>query len=342
MNQKPQIFLQYPSLENNIPWIPLINAPTPVEQLELPQNSEYGAIDNLWIKRDDLTHSLYGGNKVRKLEFILADVIRKKKRNIVTLGAIGTNHGIATSLFGHLKGIGCTIYTFDQPVTSTVKENQKLLEHLGTTLKHKGTILRAALSFYCSQVFSRAGAYYLPAGGSSLLGCLGFVNAAFELKTQIDSGLLIEPDYIYCPVGSSGTLAGLTLGCKLAGLNASVIGVRVAPSHLGVIPICTTKTISTLMEKTYKYLRKLAIEVPEISMPTIDLKESFYGDGYGCPTESGTKAINLFSKADIKLESTYTAKSVAAALQHCKESPDKKTLYWHTFNSVDTLSQLSN
>ena len=104
----------------------------------------------------------------------------------------------------------------------------------------------------------------------------------------------------------------------------------------------TCGSLFQTLEKTYKYLRKLAIEVPEISMPKINLKESFYGDGYGCPTESGTKAINLFSKADIKLESTYTAKSVAAVLQHCKENPDKKTLYWHTFNSVDTLSQLSN
>jgi D-cysteine desulfhydrase len=173
------------------------------------------------------------------------------------------------------------------------------------------------------------------------MGCLSFVNAAFELKQQIEQGLLPEPDHIICPVGSSGTLAGLALGCQLAGLKSKVIGIRVAPSHLGIIPICTTETVTSLMNKTYAHLRSLDKSIPKISLNKIHLDDDYYGEGYGFSIEEGDQAITAFEKRGIKLEATYTAKAAAAAIKLCCADSNKSVLYWHTFNSAKMDNELS-
>ena len=174
------------------------------------------------------------------------------------------------------------------------------------------------------------------------MGCLSFVNAAFELKQQIENGQVPEPDHIICPVGSSGTLAGLALGCQLAGLKSKVIGIRVAPSHLGIIPICTTETVTSLMNKTYTHLRSLDKSILKISLNKIHLDDDYYGEGYGFSTKEGDQAITAFEKRGIKLESTYTAKAAAAAIKQCSEKPYESVLYWHTFNSSELDSGLSD
>lgn len=327
----------YESLNAKIPYTPLIDMPTPVEQfnsgaINLPE------LEGLWVKRDDKTNPVYGGNKVRKLEFILSDA--KGKNQIVTLGAIGTNHGVATSVFCRLHGIKSRVFLFDQPVTSTVIHNLKLMIINEADLEYKGSLVSAALSYYCARFIHRR-SYFLPAGGSNVMGCIGYVNAAFELKKQIENGELPEPDRIICPVGSSGTLAGLTLGCQLAGLKSQVRGIRVAPSHVGIIPICTKNTVARLMKQTYRFLRNKSDEVPLVQLRPIDLDDGYYGEGYGHASDEGDTAIETFRKRDIVLESTYTAKAAAAALQSCRQNPDEVNLYWHTFSSVVIDDELS-
>jgi len=336
----PPLFLQYPKLSASTPWINLASLPTPVE---LFTNQSGGAlpIGNLWIKRDDKSNDLYGGNKVRKLEFILAEAQQQGKKKLVTFGAIGTNHGVATTIFCQKLGIKCKILLFDQPITKTVQDNLMLMQHFGADLEYKGSLFKTVLSFYYSRLFGESSTYYLFAGGSNLAGCIGFVNAAFELKQQIEQGQLPEPDFIYCPVGSNSTVAGLTLGCKLAGMKSRVIGVRVAPSHLGIFPACTTKSIYTLMAQTYKLLRLKDKSIPAITLPDINLEEGFYGDGYGHATRSGSEATKLFDLAGIKLEPTYTAKTAAAVLKHCAAHPQETILYWHTYSSADMSSYLA-
>ncbi len=100
----PLLFEEYPSLEDNIPWIQLIKSPTPVKKLEKLEEA-IETTTNIWIKLDNLTSSQYGGNKVRKLEFIIGDVLKNKKRTIATLGGIGTNLGLATTIYGKKVGL---------------------------------------------------------------------------------------------------------------------------------------------------------------------------------------------------------------------------------------------
>lgn len=330
------LFTTWPKLKSTLHIEEFADLPTPVEQFNFSHKNST-PIDNLWIKRDDLTHSLYGGNKVRKLEFIIGDAKSQNKNTLVTMGAIGTNHGTATAIFADIHGLNTEVILFDQPVTKTVINNLRIMNHYGAKLKYKKTILASALSYYassyCASIFSKQKKYHLPAGGSNTIGCISFVNAALELNQQIDDGALPKPDMIICPVGSSGTLAGLTLGMALLKSDIQVIGVRVAPSHLGPIPICTKSSVTSLMNQTYKSLKEKDSSIPNVSLPEIILEDDYYGDGYGVALDAGDKATQVFSDAGLTLESTYTAKAAAATLDLCQAFPDKKILYWHTFNS---------
>jgi len=321
------LFQAHPKLKKNIPCLSLSRLPTPIQK--------FSPMDNLWIKRDDLSHEIYGGNKIRKLEFILAEALAQGKKHLITFGATGTNHGVATSMLCQEVGLDCKVFLFNQPVTETVVNNLKMMLVYNAELKHKGSLFNTAASFYLSKIF-KPKAYHLFAGGSNIVGCISFVNAAFELKQQIEQQLTPEPDFIYCPVGSSSTLAGLSLGCSLAGLKTQVIGVRVAPSHVGLIQSCTIKTVSQLRNKAYQLLKSTDSSIPNFKLPNIQLIDNYYGRGYGVATEKGNQATNTFLKEGLKLDPTYTAKAAAAALDRSRLQPSNNILYWHTYNSADT------
>jgi len=326
----PVLYDYYPELQEHLSWMQLGTLPTPVHRLTRFSH------ENLWIKRDDQTSTIYGGNKVRKLEFLLADAVRRKKSEVFTLGGIGTNHGLATAIFSQRLGLPCTLYLFSQPVTRYVLQNLRLFHRYGARMIYRGGMLRTGLSFYLSQLLRRS-AYAIYAGGSNPVGTLGFVNAVFELRNQIEANMLPEPEYIICPFGSGGTLAGMCLGIKLAGLRSQVIGVRVAYSHLGPLQLSTPQTVRTLMEKTYAFLKDNAESVPAVEIVPPKIIHDYFGEGYGHPTPEGIEALQLFKEREnIKLEPTYTAKTGAALLDFVQKVPQGACiLYWHTYNSVD-------
>ncbi|MGB1220320.1 MAG: pyridoxal-phosphate dependent enzyme, partial [Alcanivoracaceae bacterium] len=132
---------RFPQLRASLAPTPLCDLPTPVQHL-----SSLGG--HAWVKRDDLTASEYGGNKMRKLEFILADMDRHKARHVVTLGATGTNAGVAAALACHNTGRSCDIFTFPQPDTDTVRKNRALMEHYGARCLPRRNLLSAALGWY--------------------------------------------------------------------------------------------------------------------------------------------------------------------------------------------------
>lgn len=333
------IFEYFPELESKVPCFSFADLPSPIEALALDNRSNT-KIRNLWIKRDDLSHSEYGGNKVRKLEFILPKASSQNKRTILSFGAIGSNHGVATALFANKFKIRTKMLLFKQEITPVVLNNLRLMKSLGVEIEYRESILNTAVHFYLQSALSRKKTYSLFAGGSNIEGCIGFINAALELKQQIAKQCCPEPDFLYCPVGSSATVAGLTLGCALADLKTQVIGVRVAPSHLGPIPSCTPNTVKALMLKTYKHLQLFSRAIHLNKLPTINLNDQYYGDGYGMSTKAGDQAIRTFADKNIQLESTYTAKAAAACLHHASKKQDKRFLYWHTFNSRDTTHLL--
>lgn len=332
----PALFRVFPELQERMPWraLPGRAVPTPVERLR-------GQKGELWVKRDDLSSNLYGGNKTRKLEFILADAIARNRDPVVTFGGIGTNHGVATAVFCRELGLGCRVLLFDQPVTDTVRRNLLLMHAFGASLEYTASLPRTLLRYYGRERLRRPGAYFLFAGGSNVLGCAAFVSAALELKAQIDRGELDEPAEIVCPAGSTATLAGLTLGCALAGLDTTVTGVRVSPARVGPFPACTEATVASLMERTRRYLRSLTDALPAALPPRPRLDERYFGEGYGVPTRAGKEAMKaLPADSGLVLEPTYTAKTFAAVLDAGRRRTGP-VLYWHTYNGADTSQHLA-
>ena len=335
----PPLFKLFPELSEKIDWINLETSPSPVQRLE---NLGH---DKLWIKRDDIVSSVYGGNKVRRLEFVLADLIKKKKKHLVTMGAIGTNHGLASAIFCKRLGLKCTLILFDQEVTSYVKQNLLLFHHYGAQLVYAKSMLRMAADYYFLSRLKYPSAYYLYAGGSSQIGTLGAVNAAIEYAVQVNDGICPAPDYVICPTASNGTAAGLILGFKLAGLETKVIGVRTGMKSYGPIEFNTPSTVMRLVRSVYELLRNNTKSIPDLKFENPLILNDYFGEGYGTPTKKGNEAINIFSEQEnIKLEPVYTGKTCAALLDFIKSTGHKNSavLYWHTFNSIDISYKANN
>jgi D-cysteine desulfhydrase len=176
-------------------------------------------------------------------------------------------------------------------------------------------------------------------GIGSSLGSIGFVNAAFELKSQIESGLIPEPDAIFVPGGSVGTAAGLVAGCKLSRLSSKVHVVAVY-NDLTSNPSAVRKDAN----KAIKYLRKRDNSLPNIEITENDFEfiTGYLGSGYGIKTIKGQNAVDKVyelegKKRDFKLETTYTGKSMAAMFDYLnlEKNKNKTILFWNTYNSND-------
>jgi len=322
------LFTRYPIVEDLLQPQQFACLPTPVKGLS-------ALAQNAWIKQDDLTHSSYGGNKIRKLDFILADIKRQQKKHVITFGATGTNAGVATAMMCYRNKLKCTVYLFEQPLSKTVKDNLALMQAYGAELIYCGSLLKTVLSFYCSRYRLQRDSYFLWAGCSNSVATFAYINAAFELKQQINAKELPEPEHIFVPVGSCSTLAGLTLGAKLCGLNSKVVGIRVAPAYLGPFPACTAGEVNKVIKQAAKQMQSWGISDLG-SIPDCTFSDDFYGEGYGIASEHSEKSIARFKALGIKLENTYSAKAAAAFIEQLDKS-DKPQLFWQTFNSADAL-----
>ncbi|MEO1267666.1 MAG: pyridoxal-phosphate dependent enzyme [Myxococcota bacterium] len=331
---------RYPGLEGRLVRVPLMAGPTAVEQLQLPLGSPYRAPrDGLWIKRDDCTGVRYGGNKVRKLEFLLGDALADGYDTVWTVGAIGSHHALATAIYGEQLGLEVHLIHTPQPVSDHVRRNVRAVAatsaHLRLTQHPLGVPLRAAQLQLRRRLFHGRRAYRIPLGGSNPLGTLGYVNAAFELSEQIAAGRLPCPRRIYVPVGSCGTFAGLWLGCKLAQLDLDVVGVRVVPLAVG-----NPWVAALLIRATSTLLHALDPTVPRLTPDprTLSIRHIYAGAGYGLPTERGRNASTLLKAMDVKTDPTYTAKTASALLDELARvnlRPDGPVLFWNTLSSVD-------
>jgi len=327
------LFEAYPALEKHLPWTPLGNWPTPVQKLD--KLGRAVGHNNLWVKRDDLSSDIYGGNKVRKLEFLLADALKRDFKWAVTFGGIGTNHGLATTVHASRLGIKTALILVKQPLTANVQENLLLDHHFGADTHYASNTATGLLQTAGVYLRGRS-VYFIAPGGSSTLGSLGYVNAALELKKQVEAGLLPEPEHIFCPLGSKGTHAGLLLGLRLAGMKTRVTGVRVAEKW-----ITKNENVARLANRMVALLRKYDKSVPRLKFTPDDVhvNPDFFGGLYGRVTEPGLKAMELMRETEgVWLEPVYTAKTIAAMLDFIAGNPGLKNapvLYWHTYNGAD-------
>ena len=210
---------------------------------------------------------------------------------------------------------------------------------------YKTSLWNTVVAYYLLERIKHPRAFFVYAGGSTREGTIGYVNAAFELKEQIINGRIPEPEIIFCPLSSGGTLAGLALGTHLAGLRTRVTGVRVADSHLGPFQACTPNIVKKQMKQAYAFLRRSSQRLPEIQIRTPEILHDYFGGGYGVTTKAANRQLGLLKvKEDIVLDATYTSKAFAAVDDYCRKHNKNAgtVLYWHTYNSVDLSGQANS
>jgi D-cysteine desulfhydrase len=326
------LFRKYPQLKS-IPYVKLAKFPTPVQRMD-----KVGAIlgnPNIWIKRDDTCHPIYGGNKPRKYEFVMADALAKKKTHAITTGGIGSNHVVANTIFGKELGIESYIYLFNQPLTKHCHKNMLCDLYFGAHMFYTSNYVKTGLKMIWKMMTDRR-AYLIMPGASTARGSIGFVNAAFELAEQIQRGELPEPDLLFVAIGSTGTCAGLTLGLILAGLKTKVMGISVTPKI-----VSKKSAVVGLAKKTLKMLRQIDPTMPDVSNQIegrLEVSHDYFGGEYGRATYEGLEAIELAAKDEIHLDVTYTGKTFSGLVAYCKENPQAKSqniIFWNTLNSVD-------
>jgi D-cysteine desulfhydrase len=344
MNKQNKIplFRDYPRLEERLPYVSLSTLPTPVEKVK--QIAHGIGENNLFIKRDDLSGIVYGGNKVRKLEFLLGKILRTNAKEVITFGFAGSNHALATAIYANQLGLKSTSMLMPQVNAHYVRRNLLASHHYTARLSYYRNLPFLSLGIIGQLFRSRMqyGAFpgFIPAGGSCPLGIIGYVNAALELKDQISAGELPEPDLIYVPLGSMGTSVGLILGLKAAGLKTRVIPVRVIEEKMA-----SPKRMMMLIRKTRSLLCRLDPTFPSINLSEEDLliRNDCLGEGYACFTEKAVRAANLMKReTGIILNGTYSAKAFSALLDDSdrKLLNGKTVLFWNTYNSRN-LSEIT-
>jgi len=339
------LFERHPPLEDELPHVPLGEFPTAVEKLN-NLGADIG-VDHLYIKRDDLAGTVYGGNKVRKLEFLLGRALSDERvKEVLTFGFAGSNHAVATAIYAHQVGLRSISLLLPQPNAHYLRRNLLMSHYCGAELhQHRNIPLVALGTIY--QLLRRRLKYghfpqVIPAGGSSPLGVIGFVNAAFELKEQIDRGEMPEPDRIYVALGTTGTAVGLMLGLRAARLKSRVVSVRVADEQFANI-----RKMVTLFRETNSLLSSLDPTFPktEVSAQDIDIRHDFFGEQYALFTEGGMDAVHRMEITEgIKLDGTYTGKALAALINDAEKQDmqDSVLLFWNTYNSRDLSDAITN
>jgi D-cysteine desulfhydrase len=302
----PHLHERFPALAETLPHLVLSERPTPVREL-----GDLG----IWVKEDGAFGAGgWGGNKVRKLEWLFPDARRRGRRSILTFGGLGTNWGLATALYAREHGLETALALVDQPIDAHVRAQLGRLDASGARIYRTRTKARTvAMLPWLLARNTRGGRppYLLPAGGSSRVGVLGYVEAALEIAAQVEDGSLPEPAHIVVPVGTGGTAAGLALGFQLAGLRTRVLGVVVNDQLRLDAPV-----FARLAQHTARLLTRRGARLGQLRLESdmLDLTRDQIGDGYGHPTGAATRAADLAAEEQLSLDPVYTAKAMAGLL----------------------------
>ncbi|EED33166.1 D-cysteine desulfhydrase [gamma proteobacterium NOR5-3] len=314
------------------PRLHFAHLPTPLEPLK-NLSRELGG-PNLWIKRDDCTGLAGGGNKTRKLEFLMAEAEQQGADTIITQGATQSNHARQTAAIATKMGMACEILLEDRTGSTAQDYNYNgnvLLDELFRASLSRyagGTDMNAAMEDLAGQLRADGKKpYIIPGGGSNPVGALGYVHCAMEMLYQADT-MGLRMDLVVHGTGSAGTQAGLVAG--FAGSNSQVpvlgIGVR-APKPLQE-------------ENVYKLAQRTAelLGIPgAIEREQVQANCDYVGEGYGIPTPATIEAIELFARSEsILLDPVYSGKGAAGLIDLIRKgqfSKDQNIVFIHTGGS---------
>ncbi|MDR9433355.1 MAG: D-cysteine desulfhydrase [Spiribacter sp.] len=311
----------------------LAHLPTPLERLD--RLSEALGGPEIWIKRDDCTGMSTGGNKTRKLEFLMAEAQAEGADIVLTQGATQSNHARQTAAFAAKLGLDCHLLLENRTGSKNPDYNHNgnvLLDHLhGATSETRpgGLDMHAELEAAAEQFRAQGRRpYTIPGGGSNPTGALGYVDCAYELLGQANArGLVI--DHFVTATGSAGTQAGLVVGLKAINSGIPLLGFGVrAPKA-----------------KQEENVYQLALKTAEkLGCPDVVQREDvvadcqYVGQGYGIPREDTIEAIRVFAELEgILLDPVYSGKGAAGLIDYCRQGHFKKgerVVFLHTGGSA--------
>ncbi len=302
------------------PRLPLAQLPTPLHDAVRLRQALGGPArcPRILIKRDDLTALGLGGNKARKLEYLVADARAQGATTLITTGAVQSNHARMTAAAACVAGMRCVLVLTATSAEPALAGNLLLNKLYGATVRlvpaidpmlAVGQDEAVVAAVVAEEESCGRTPYVIPVGGSSGIGVFGYLGGTAELVEQLSqSG--VAPSRLYYASGSRGTQAGLTLGAILCEAPYRVHGVAVSAGEPEKI------------ERARRIANEAAtrLDLPErLELPDLITDQSFIGDGYGIPTEAGLEAIALVAQSEaILLDPCYTSKGMAALVHHVR------------------------
>ena len=318
---------------SRFPRVSLAHLPTPLELLP-NLTAELGG-PRIWVKRDDCTGLATGGNKTRKLEFVMAEALKQGADTIVTVGAVQSNHVRQTAAAACKLGLSCEVlleHRIPDPTENYANSGNVFLDRIfGANLREYpgGTDFDKALQDVSDEVASNGGKpYIVPGGASDKIGALGYVNCAIELLTQAnDMGLVI--DHLVTATGSAGTQSGLIVGLKATSSSIPLLGIGVnAPREE------QEEKVYELAKETAEYIGAPGVVQREDVVANCD----YIGEGYGIPTESMNEAVMLLARSEgLLFDPVYSGKALAGMIdlvRHDEFSDADNIVFLHTGGSA--------
>ena len=325
--QAPMSILSTP-MDNfiNLKRLRLANLSTPIERADRLRQLIPGGPE-IFIKRDDLTGYFGGGNKLRKLEYVMADALAKGATTVITNGSITSNLARTTAVVARRLGLKCVLVLNGGNPTSA-RANSRIAELLDVKVYGVGSRQeRDEKMDEIAESLEREGevVYQIPLGASNDVGSFGMVAAMEELSLQ-QLELGAQFDAVVLATSSGGTQAGLEVAKRLFGYeHLRVIGIS-ADDPSNEIKAAALKAIVPMLKK---------LSLPSfVSADELTVDDSFTGPGYGVPTNESKEAMELFANAEgLLLDPVYTSKGAAGLIAYCRRGEFKKTdrvLFWHT------------
>jgi D-cysteine desulfhydrase family pyridoxal phosphate-dependent enzyme len=309
------------------PPVALAHFPSPVEELASLRRA-LGGGPRLLIKRDDALSFAFGGNKVRKMQFVAADALAEGADTLITCGGIQSNHARVTAAAAAKLGLGCVLVANGAPPAHATA-NALLDRLLGAEVRYVADRTeRATMMETAADELRQAGRrpYVVPLGGSTPLGALGFVHAIEELREQLPEA----PDVIVHSTSSGGTQAGLLAGCARYGYSTRVLGISADESSAAL-----TSDIRRILEGIARFD---GFDAAGLDRVDVDVDDRFVGGGYGVSTAGSREAIDLLARTEaIFLDPTYTSKAMAGLLARVRAgefNERQDVLFWHTGGQV--------
>ncbi len=301
-----------------------LSEPSPVHGV--PALAAELGLRELWVKRDDRIPMLGGGNKVRKLDYLLAQPLYQGASDWHASGAIGSSQLVVAARAARSLGRRFIAHACGQPVSLEVMQTLAQLQATASQVIRYSNRASMALSNPSLVLRDKyRGAAVIAPGATSPTGNLGFVRAGLELAQQIRAGELPCPDRIYVGLGSGGTAVGLAMGLALAGIQTQVRSISVVEAVF-----VNRIRIAGLIRRLTARLEEGGVMVSQKHSQSLAVDTSCVGSGYAHPSKDSQSACERMRSYGLTLDPVYTGKAMAALLRDASDIPGGKLLFWHT------------